>query len=545
MKNIYLEEDDEIISVIDKIKNSPANELNLVFPKKSPLIRSIVNLKILKRQSDLLKKNIFVSTQDEVGKALAQKAKLKVNFQNNKSDSEDEQKNIDVSKEEPVFKSYKEKEIAKNIKQLKKIPTPEVNKADYKKISENSKRKQIEALKKKFSANQKPGSILLPSKTGKIILGFFAFCFLVGAVAIIFFLPQATVLYLPKTEPFTHNLEAELIKNLDQANISEKQLPFETTVIQKDSDEMTFPATGEKEIGAKAKGQIIIYNKYSSDPQPLIATTRFTGNNGKIYRLVNNIEIPGAKIEAGKTIPGRINAIIEADAIGPDYNLESGAFAIPGLPLEKQEDIYAESLEEIMGGESKKIIVITADDLKKAKESLQQKVNEKNFNEFKNKIPPDKIIIDSAIKNEILDTKTTGEENKETRDFKLSVSVKSTIPYVSKQDLQKIIFEEAKQFLPENKILLDENLDSGIKFEQIAHQEDTIILKISLDKQIYAKIDDQEIKNNLVGKTASEAQNYILTNPYIYKAEVMLWPFWVKKVPRLKNKIDIRQNALE
>lgn len=544
MSHIYLEEDDEIISVIDKIKNVQANDVELVFPNKSPLIRSIVNLKILKRQSDLLKKNIIVVTTDEIGQVLAKKANLQIKSEAGENQVDPASQVSDVSKDGPVFKSYKEEELIKNIKKLKKQGTPEANKPDYKEIAKDSKRKQIELLKKKFSKNQKSKFVLLPSLTAKIILGFFGVCLIIGIIAIVFILPKAQIIYTPKTEPFTHDLEATLIQGLGESNITDKQISYEVATIEKSSDEASFNASGEKDIGAKAKGQITIYNKYSSEPQPLVATTRFMGNNGKIYRLASDINVPGAKIDEGKTVAGSINATIEADAFGSEYNLEAGAFAIPGLSLDKQQAIYAETTTAISGGESQKITVITSDDLKKAKEDLLAKVSQKIAEENKSKIPDDKIIIEGAIKNEILDSKTSGEENKETKDFKMSVAVKSTIPYVSKNDLQNIVFNDAKSFLPENKQLLDENLDNGINYEKIAQEENKITVKISLDKKMFTKIDEQEIKNNIIGKKSQEAKDYILTNPYVYKAEVMLWPFWVKRVPRIKSKINISEKEL-
>ncbi|MDD3887188.1 MAG: hypothetical protein PHN19_00235 [Patescibacteria group bacterium] len=544
MRHIYLEEDDEIISVIDKIKNVQDNNVELIFPNKSPLIRSIVNLKILKRQSDILQKNIVVVTADEIGQVLAKKAKLRIKSETENNSEEESSGIADVSKEQPIFKSYKEEEILKNIKKLKKQETPEANKPDYKEISKDSKRKQIELLKKKFSGNQKSKFVLLPSLTSKIILAFFGICIVIGAISIIFILPEAKISYSPKTEPFTHNVEASLIQGLGSPNISDKQIAYEVATIEKNSEEVTFNSTGEKDIGTKAKGQITIYNKYSSDPQPLVATTRFMGNNGRIYRLVGDVDVPGAKIEEGKTVAGRTTATIEADAFGSEYNLEAGAFAIPGLSLDKQQVIYAETSSSIIGGESKKITIITADDLKKAKEDLQAKVSQKIIEEYKTKIPNDKIIIDGAIKNEILDSKTSGEENKETKDFKMSISVKSTVPFVSKNDLQNIVFEDARKFLPENKQLLDENLDNGIKFEKISQEENKINIKVSLDKKMFTKIDEQEVKENIVGKKSQEAKDYILTNPYVYKAEVNLWPFWVNKIPRIKSKIKISEKEL-
>ncbi len=543
MKPIYIEEDEEITSVVDKIKNVEEKDIELIFPKKSPLIRSIVNLKILKRQSESLEKNITVSTSDVIGKALAQRAKLNISNKGKiktpiKTEKKERASSINVPEEV----------LTKNIEKLKKVPTPEINKPDYTKIRKEAKQKKIETLKERFQKRQKSKLVLLPSFTGKILIIFFIACFIIGMISVIFFLPQATVLVSPKTEPFSHSLETTLVKDSEKANPSEKIISYEVTSSQKSSEAKTFPATGERDIGQKAKGQIIIYNKYSSSSQPLVASTRFIADSGELYRLTQDIEIPGAKIKEGQTVSGRITATIEADEAGEEYNLESETpFTIPGLSPEKQEDIKAASLDPISGGDSRKINIITSEDLKKAKELLLEEIVQKTVEDLTEKVPEGKTIIKGAIKNEIIDSETNGEEDKETKDFKMSITAKSSVPIVSREELNKILFDDAKNFLPKNKKLLDENFDDGIEYEKELEntEEGEIKLKISLNKKIFTEINQEEIRKNISGKDTIETKEYLMTNPYIYKAEIMLWPFWVKKVPRIKNKIKIIEKQLE
>ena len=76
-------------------------------------------------------------------------------------------------------------------------------------------------------------------------------------------------------------------------------------------------------------------------------------------------------------------------------------------------------------------------------------------------------------------------------------------------------------------------------------EEGEIKLKISLNKKIFTEINQEEIRKNISGKDAIETKEYLMTNPYIYKAEILLWPFWVKKVPRIKNKIKIIEKQLD
>ncbi|HET8991981.1 MAG TPA: hypothetical protein VFN31_03040, partial [Candidatus Saccharimonadales bacterium] len=61
---IYVDIDDEITGVIDKVQNSPAKLIALVLPKRASVFQSIVNMKLLKRAADANKKNIVLITSE-------------------------------------------------------------------------------------------------------------------------------------------------------------------------------------------------------------------------------------------------------------------------------------------------------------------------------------------------------------------------------------------------------------------------------------------------------------------------------------------------
>jgi len=68
---LYLESDEEITSVIDKLKGLEAKSVGLVAPKGSAIVQSVVSLKLLKKEAEELKKDIAIVTSDEVGRNLS------------------------------------------------------------------------------------------------------------------------------------------------------------------------------------------------------------------------------------------------------------------------------------------------------------------------------------------------------------------------------------------------------------------------------------------------------------------------------------------
>ncbi|GEM_PF-1926515 len=71
---IYIGSDEEIISIVNKVKMFAFKEVVLVVQKGAILFQGIVNLKILKREAEKNGKKIIIATQDQRGKVLSAKA---------------------------------------------------------------------------------------------------------------------------------------------------------------------------------------------------------------------------------------------------------------------------------------------------------------------------------------------------------------------------------------------------------------------------------------------------------------------------------------
>ncbi len=61
---IYIDIDDEITGIIDKLKGSDAKVLALVLPKRAAVLQSVVNMKLLKRAADEAKKHVVLITSE-------------------------------------------------------------------------------------------------------------------------------------------------------------------------------------------------------------------------------------------------------------------------------------------------------------------------------------------------------------------------------------------------------------------------------------------------------------------------------------------------
>lgn len=537
-KVIYLDVDEEITSVIDKIKKvQDKQDIALFFPKRAILTQSIVNLKLLKKQIDLLNKNILIITSDETGFNLAKKSGFKVKKTLEKDKSiekvnieEEDKSKINIEK---FLKNNDEK--TENKKVLKNDLPKKKDKQFLNFLNNNNSKKK--------RASRKSGKgkvVLLPSFGFRSLLFFFLISFIL--ISIIFFvvLPKAIITIAPKLEPFSSDVDISVSGNVDSLDQANKMIPGVIEEVEIKSTSKKFNSTGEKDVGVKTQGTVILYNNYSSSPQPLIASTRLQ-SQGKTYFLLSETTIPGAKIEGGEQVPGKKEVMVEAEESGEEYNIGPSNFVIPGLAPSRQKNIYGKSEVSFSGGSTKQVKVITEEDLNKAKESLLEEIFQKGIEDIESKIKKERMIVESTAQKEIIELKTNGENEKEMDNFEMELKAKIIAMSFYKDDLEKLIFTNLNNELAQEKFFVDENIEEGIDFEgtdfNVEHKK--LDLRLHINKQVGWRIDETVVKKAIKGKTSEESVKYLLENSIGEKAEVNFWPFWIKKVPQIEKKIKV------
>ncbi|NQU99288.1 MAG: hypothetical protein HQ538_00995 [Parcubacteria group bacterium] len=550
-KVIYLDVDEEITSVIDKIKKvEDKQDVALFFPKRASLTKSIVNLKLLKRQIDLLGRNIFVVTSDETGFNLAERSGFKVKKTLEQNDENVEKVNFEEKDEkgkiniENFLKDDKELEREKRNQSL----PSENNKTVKDNLPKKKDKPFLNFLNNKKDTKKKRSSkkiekgkvVLLPSFGFKSLLFFFLISFIL--ISIIFFvvLPKAIITITPKLEPFSSDFEISVSGNVDSLDQENKIIPGATEEVEIKSNTKKFDSTGEKDVGIKAGGTVVLYNNYSSSPQVLVASTRLQ-SQGKTYLLLSETTIPGAQIEGGKQVPGVKEVVIEAEASGEDYNIGPSNFIIPGLALTKQKNIYGKSESSVTGGSTEKMKIITEEDLNKAKDSLLEEISQEGIENIENKISGGDMIARSTVQNEIIELKTNGENEKEADNFEMELRAKIIAMSFSKDEVEELIFTSLNNELSQEKFFINDNIEKGVDFEgidfNVEHKQ--LNLRLHINKEVGWRIDETMVKKAIKGKTSEETTKYLLENSIGEDAKVEFWPFWIKKVPQIEKKIKI------
>ncbi len=192
-----------------------------------------------------------------------------------------------------------------------------------------------------------------------------------GAAAA-FSLPISTATIHLASEPYTQDLTvvakvgSETVLGSGSDPLT---LPAELLTITGEGS-VDFTATGSKDVGTMAKGTAKIFNSYSSSPQALPAGAVLSAN-GRTFTTDAALTVPGAQVIDFKPVPGSATIAISATQSGEESNLTDVAATITS----PASNLYGQ-IVSTTGGTSKKVTIITQNDITTARTAVTKKIQE-------------------------------------------------------------------------------------------------------------------------------------------------------------------------
>ena len=370
-----------------------------------------------------------------------------------------------------------------------------------------------------------------PWLLGSVVLG-------VATVVILNFLGGAVVRVSPKINSTPVDLKMSALKNPADAELAFSVMK----VALEETSEV--PATGEKALTAKAKGQIIIYNTQTT-VQRLIKNTRFQSPLGKIYRIADSVDIPKAKAPSGtsgKLVPGSIEATIYADEAGPDYNSEATDFTVPGLKGSPVfEKVYARGKGPITGGASGTIKSVSDLDMKNAGEALRIQLETKLRAKARGDLALSQISFDEGIVVELKQPTLSKAAASSADRAVVSLSGVLSMVTFDRQALTAAIVKNSVQSYRGEVVTIPniESLDFRILGPATPLLWDAEKLDFSLKgvPNLVWSINESDIKKALLGAPKQSFNAIMAQFPTIELARATISPAWKRSFP--KNEADI------
>ncbi len=302
------------------------------------------------------------------------------------------------------------------------------------------------------------------------------------------------------------------------------------------------PANGTDSVGRKARGTITIYNNFGTESQPLVATTRFVTPDGKIFRLDNDITVPGATRKGDGTLePSSIEAAVTADQPGEEYNIGPvERFRIPGFQGSARYDgFYGQSKSAMTGGAFGEVKVPTDADLEQARAAASKKLEDALKAEFFVGLPDNIKVLEGAYS-----FRVTREQVNDVvdRDGNFSLTLYGEITLIGFDEAELVDtlrerFEEAEGVDLQIHEYTAEYAEVSVDFEA-----EELNSAVNFSSTWTRPFDAEVFQGEIMGMTENQLREKIFSTPGVRSGEVKMWPFWVGKVPNNLNRISVDAN---
>ena len=371
-KVIYIEIDEEITSIYDRMRRVKQKDIFLVVPRKAILFQSVVNLKILKSKLDGDKKNLVIITTDRMGRHLAEQIGLKVYNQIEVEELKVPSDDSPQMRIEPIQARRNEvlKDLPRRFKE-KKITIGEL----VKEFRAKSKKD------KKASGGDSMSTFNFVRPNRKLLILILVISIgLFGLISYIAF-PGATIHIRPKFDNISHSVNIVLADKRQNQNLLSQNQPHVISsekIITVTKQTKVFNTTSKRFNGVNASGSIKVINT-SPDEWQLKKETRFKTEDGVIFRIQEGVFVPPATTnEEGNISLGEIvvNVIADpfdefSDPVGERGNIGPSKFTIPGLSKYNQRLIWGESSVPMTGGISDFELIVMEEDIEAAKKQIE------------------------------------------------------------------------------------------------------------------------------------------------------------------------------
>lgn len=527
---IYVDIEDDITSVIEKVKGAKSPIVALVPPKRIGVLQSVVNLKLLQRAATGAKKRVVLITSDQslIGLAAGVAMPVAKNLQSRPAlptaqavVSDDEE--VINGEELPVGELEK---TADQPLELTGFPTASAVPASAAPAA---------AATAPFAANaaarapRKGSSVPDFDKFRKklFIFGGLGALLVVFLVWAIFFAGKATVAITANTNIVNFN---KVLQLRPDARLDASQGIAQAVVKEvKKTASVDFTATGKKDVGDKATGTVkFSTNNISNLGTTIPAGTPLTASGGLTFLTDSSVTI---------TISNYTGVTTGVTALGSGSKFNGASGSVSGAPS----GISASLTDETGGGTDKTVTVVSQSDIDKATEKLQSEDSNKVKEELKKQFSADIIPINESFAVEPGEPSSSPAVGQEASTAKLTSETVYRTVGVARNDLRAIYDTYTNSQIDGDKNQkIYSSGDETTAFTEFVKNDKGYSVRAQATAQVGPNIDAKALASQLVGKRAGEIQQQIELIQGVEDVEVKFSPFWVTKAPSKADKISIK-----
>ncbi|MDP2930160.1 MAG: hypothetical protein Q8N56_00930 [bacterium] len=449
----------------------------------------------------------------------------------------------------PPGRSQKQTEAEQAI--LKTRPAPVSPKPEPEFFQEPETEKDFDFLRSEITAVPKalkkarvhrPFPKISLSRRNTIIVLIAFLLIALGSLAYYYWLPKVDIAIWLKTEVADFHVSVRVDKGQKTADSVNLVLPGKI-VIEEQTVSQEFSSTGKIVSEQKAEGLVTIFNDYSTASQTLVATTRFVSSEGKLFRLINKIIVPGQTMENGKLVSGSVEVLVRADLAGEQYNIGPSTFSIPGLAgTPKYTTFYAKSSSAMRGGAKGEISAVSEKDLENAKKDLLEKI-EQNINQaLDGRVLPGFFLVRNGSGIKVDSEKFSAKEGDPVDSFTLELKARKEVILLAKDDLNTFLETYISSHIKEQERFLPETVNIEATIRTIDNLKGEATFNLTFSAKIYAFLDIEQLKTGLPEAQLQFVKQEFEKLPQVSRTIIKIFPFFINKLPKNQDKISLNVN---
>ncbi len=547
-KTVYVDVDEEITGIIDKVRSSNDSIVALVLPKRATMFQSIVNMKLLKRAANQDNKKVVLITSEPGLMPLAGAVGLHVapnlmskpyipkapELPATKKELNTEDNEPEIDRNSPlgavlpgVFDSGSK---AESNEAIEIDNTPKTETAGSISAAAKQAKKKKNGNKMKVPDFKKFRTLMIAG--GLLLLLLIAFGYWAIAIA-----PKATITLRGETSDA--QLSFSVVADTSASNLDEEDLIVPAKQLEnKKSETEKVPATGQKDNGTKAGGTVTFRN-CSDDKVTIPAGTGISSGNST-YITQSSLRLDdgefsspgsGGQCRSNGDHTGTVSVVAQNN--GDQYNAPARSYSVAGFS-----QVTAEG-DAMTGGSSKISKVVSQQDVDTAKQRIIDR-QQTAKNEMIASLERDGFIpLAETFVAEVPAFSPSPAVDGEASEVTVTAETTYRMLGLDKSDLEKTVQLQADKedsIDTSKQAILDNGLGNAVYVIGAKRGTET---DVTVQTKVVAgpEIDEQKISEEIAGKKRGEAEQVLKSRPGISEARVDTSPFWNYSVPKKHTKI--------
>ncbi len=572
---IYIDIDDEITSIIDKLRSSESRIVALVLPKRATMLQSSVNMKLLKKAADDDKKRLVLITAESgllplaglvglhVAKTLQSKPEVPTNGALEAPSTEIETVEETIPEINPELSPTaavgelagldmpEPKPVRKPELAPRPIPTPREDEDDAIELdnaveavaADTAAADELDSPKKRGKKGQKDKNLKVPNFNKfrrRLLAGVLVLIVLIaGWLVLSNVLSHATVTIATKTSSVNANLTLNLSTSASSVDPTTSTIPAYLQKTQKTLSQQV-PTTGQQNQGNTASGNVTFTDQecgpnITGYPSDLPAGTPVT-TNGLTFTTQQDTSFSQFKGSHNNCINFEANGPtpITAQNPGSNYNVSNATFSVSGSP-------NITGTGTTTGGTDNIVQTVAQSDITNA----TQKLGNPNTGAIKSSLESaleqaGYYPLPATFASGTPSTSSSAQVGQQATTVTVTQTTTYTMYGVHESDIRTLLDQNIQSQLTSGSQHIQNDGLSSATYSAASQSGSGSQVTMQTTAVIGPDIKVSTVKSLVAGKKSGDIQSVLGAYPGVVNVTVKYSPFWVSTVPKNPSKITVK-----